>query len=111
MFCSQTREKLNYRFLFYFKLLISQHQQRRNIMSDWKHNVCGFLHSGMYYFLFLYSGNNTKRGVEFHHSKQELENWVVNWEAECLNTSFPLPTLLYAGYSVELTKNIFIKLK
>ena len=24
------------------------------------------------------------------------------WETECLNTRFPMPTLLYAGYSVKL---------
>ena len=28
------------------------------------------------------------------------------WETVCLNTTFPLPTLLCAGYSVKLTKKI-----
>ena len=27
------------------------------------------------------------------------------WGTECLNTSFPLPTLLCAGYSVKLISN------
>ena len=28
------------------------------------------------------------------------------WGTECLNTKFPLPTLLYAGYSVQLEKKL-----
>ena len=30
------------------------------------------------------------------------------WGAECLNTRFPLPTLLYARYSVKLKINVYI---
>ena len=30
--------------------------------------------------------------------------FVRKWETECLNTRFPLPTLLCAGYSVMLKK-------
>ena len=30
------------------------------------------------------------------------------WETECLNTRFPLPTLLCAGYSVKLINFIFL---
>ena len=30
------------------------------------------------------------------------------WETECLNTRFPLPALLCAGYRVKLTKKIKI---
>ena len=29
------------------------------------------------------------------------------WGTECLNTRFPLPTLLFAGYSVKLKKNFY----
>ena len=33
------------------------------------------------------------------------------WETECLNTGFPLPTMLCAGYSVKLKKkNLYTKM-
>lgn len=33
---------------------------------------------------------------------QFLENWARKWETKYLDTRFPLPTLLIAGYSVNL---------
>ena len=43
-------------------------------------------------FIFLRSGIEGKRGVEFRHSMPP--EFGGKWGTECLNTRFPLPTLL-----------------
>ena len=52
-------------------------------------------------FLFLCSGVEAKRGVEFCHSTRNASRirQKVEWrgDTECLNTRFPLPTVLCAG--------------
>ena len=53
-------------------------------------------------FSFLRSGVEAKRGVEFCHSTRNASRIRQEVGTECLNTSFPLPTLLRAGYSVKL---------
>ena len=40
-----------------------------------------------------------KRSVDFREK----------WRAECLNSKFPLPILLHAGYRVKMKKNVNIK--
>ena len=52
-------------------------------------------------FKFLRSGVEVKRGVEFCHLTRTPE-FGRKWGTECLNTRFPLPTLLCAGHSVKL---------
>ena len=50
-------------------------------------------------------GVETKRGVEFRHSTSKHAmppELGGKWGTECLNTMFPLPTLLCAGYKVKL---------
>ena len=50
------------------------------------------------FFFYLYLG-----GVEFCHSTRNAsKKFGRKWGTECLNTRFPLPTLLCAGYSVKL---------
>ena len=62
-------------------------------------------------FSFLRSGVEAKRGVEFHLSTVNTQYLYLGlggkWETECLNTRFPLPTLLCAGYSMKLIYLIF----
>ena len=50
-------------------------------------------------FPFIRSSVEVKRGVEFCHSTR---NASIIRGTECLNTRFPLPTLLCAGDSVKL---------
>ena len=57
-------------------------------------------------FPFLRSGVEVKRGVEFCHSIRKASRIRQKVGTECLNTRFPLPTLLWAGYSVK--SNLFI---
>ena len=35
--------------------------------------------------------------------------FVRKWEAQCLNTTLPLPTLLYAGYSMKMKEELNVK--
>ena len=52
---------------------------------------------------FLRSGVEIKRGVEFCHSTRNASRIRQKvGRTECLNIRFPLPTLLYEGYSVKL---------
>ena len=53
-------------------------------------------------FLFLRSGVEAKRDVEFRHSTRNASRIRQKVGTEFLNTRFPLPTLLCAGYSVKL---------
>ena len=53
-------------------------------------------------FPFPRSGLEAKRGVEFCHSTRKASRNQQKVGMECLNTRFPLPTLLCAGYSVKL---------
>ena len=54
-------------------------------------------------FSFLRYGIEPKRDYEFCNSTRNgLQNVAENKETECLNTRFPLPTLLFAEYSVKL---------
>ena len=50
-------------------------------------------------------------GVEYHHStsntsriRRNVGNGRILMARECFNTKFPLPTLLFAGYSVKLKR-------
>ena len=51
------------------------------------------------YFHFLRPGVEAKRSVEFRQRKTSRNR---RKGTECLNTRFPLPTLLCAGYIVKL---------
>ena len=69
-----------------------------------------------YRYFFLGSDVEAKRGIKLRHSTRhasriwgKVGNGYVLVENECLNTKFPLPTLLYARYSVKLKKNIVNK--
>ena len=53
-------------------------------------------------FSFLRSSVEVKRGVEFRHSTRNASTKLAESGGECLNTRFPLPTMLCAGYSVQL---------
>ena len=53
-------------------------------------------------FPFLRSDVKANRGVESCHSTRNASRIRQKVETECLNTRFPLPTLLYSGYSVKL---------
>ena len=44
-------------------------------------------------------GKMTKRGVEFHRAMSQKLGGAL--ETECVNTRFPLLTLLHAGYRVK----------
>ena len=50
----------------------------------------------IFIFEFLRSGVEAKRGVEFRHSTRNASRGT-----ECVNTRFPLPTLLYASRTRE----------
>ena len=52
-------------------------------------------------FLFLPSGVEAKRGVEFCHSTRNASRIRGKWGGECLTTRFLLSTLLCGGYSVN----------
>ena len=72
-----------------------------------KSTGCGFdPHSrkwNIYTFIFpfLRSGVEAKRDVECRHSTRNASRTWWNWRTECLNSRFPLPTLLCAGYSIK----------
>ena len=76
---------------------------------------CGGLREEMKYlfkfiFSFLRSDVEAKRGVAFRHSTRNASRIRQKWGTDCLNTRFPLPTLLFAGYSVKLIYfNLLIK--
>ena len=55
-----------------------------------------YLHLYFHFFALMSRG---KRGVEFRHSTRNASR---KWGTECLNTRFPLHTLLCMGYSVKL---------
>ena len=54
---------------------------------------------GRIFFFIFHSGNKTKSGVKFYHSKMS-QNWAVLGE-QYPNTKFSLPSLLFAGYNVK----------
>ena len=53
-------------------------------------------------FSFVSSGVEAKRSAEFRYSTRNASRIDGKWRTECLNTRFPLPTLLCVGYSVKL---------
>ena len=59
----------------------------------------------IYFFRF---GNKTKRGVKFRHPTCNISKIQRKVGTEILNTKFPLPILLHAGYNVN-QKNMIIK--
>ena len=68
--------------------------------SDFYRRGCRFMfHSwGLDYFHFPAV---VKRSVKFRHSTSNVSNWAGRG-VECLDTRFPLPTLLYAEYNEKL---------
>ena len=59
---------------------------------------CDYKIDWLWVFTFTFS----KRGVEFRYIM--LPELGEKWGTECLNTKYPLPTLLHAGFSVKLIK-------
>ena len=56
-------------------------------------------------------GIEAKRGVEFRHPNAMPLEFGDKWVTECLNTSFPVPTLLNMEYSAKLIQqSMYIKL-
>ena len=57
-------------------------------------------------FPLLRSGVEARRGVKFCHSM--LSEFGKKWGTECLDTRFPLPTLLCAGIQREANLSLII---
>ena len=54
------------------------------------------------YLNLFFTGFEAKRGGEFCHSTHNASRIGRKWGTVCLNTRFPLPTLLCAGYSMKV---------
>ena len=59
-------------------------------------------------FSFLRFGVMAKCGVEFRHSYAMLPEFGGKWGADCHNTRFLLPKLLFAEYSLKLNKKSYM---
>ena len=57
-------------------------------------------HSRKCFFIFSF------RSAALSSASQDTTELHGKWGTECLNTRFPLPTPVYAGYSVKLKKNM-----
>ena len=69
----------------------------------WGRSLLDMKYLFKFIFSFLRSGIEAKRGVEFCHSaRNAFRIRRKDSGPECLNTRFPLLTLLCAGYSVKL---------